>query len=112
VAVTVCSAVETFPGLTAFVCYTDYMALEVVKCLEGKKLKVPDDVSVIGYGNALPMPEFMRIPLTTVDQSVVRMGEEAFKMLFSMINGKAAGKAVEVPTQLIARASSGKVKRK
>lgn len=52
-------------GATAVVCANDHMALGVLNWLDGAGLRVPDDVSVIGF-DGLPEGAFYLPPLTTV----------------------------------------------
>ena len=49
-------------------------------------LSVPDDVSVIGFDN-IPESALTEPPLTTIDQSIQKMGEEAVRLLVDLLNG-------------------------
>lgn len=68
------------------VCYNDQIALEVIRLLNKREIKVPEDVSITGYDNsfiALNGP----VKLTTVSHPKERMGEMAAELLLEKING-------------------------
>lgn len=65
---------------TAVVCSNDLVAFALLRFLNAEGLRVPDDMAVSGYGNA--MPEYANaISLTTVDQPFFTVGVEAAKLL-------------------------------
>lgn len=78
-------------GATAVVCGSDLMALGAVRSLRGLGLRVPEQVSVVGYDDS-PLIPFTDPPLTTVRQAVPRMGDAAVRALLDGIRG------VPVPT--------------
>ena len=49
-------------------------------------LRVPDDLSVIGFDN-VPESALCDPPLTTIDQSIQEMGVEAVRLLLELIDG-------------------------
>ncbi|HFS67088.1 MAG TPA: LacI family transcriptional regulator [Flavobacteriia bacterium] len=81
-------------------------AATAMKIIRSKNLKIPDDISVIGFTDGL-ISEFSEPPLTTVDQHGYNMGREAAKLLLSQI--KNPSKPIEekiVNTNLIIRKST------
>ena len=84
----------------------DQMALGVARCLDEHGLRVPDDVSVVGYDD-IPEAEFFTPPLTTVRQPFTDVGERAIAALLAGLAGGGADPAVSVvdPT-LVVRAST------
>jgi len=69
---------------TAIFCLSDVLAFGALKCLYEKKVKVPDEISVLGYDDI----EFSSIcypPLTTVHQRKKKMGLSAAKVLMKNI---------------------------
>ncbi|MDY0200871.1 MAG: LacI family DNA-binding transcriptional regulator [Bacteroidales bacterium] len=87
----------------------DFTAAGVIKILARNNIKVPEDVSVIGFGNDY-MSEMVEPTLTTVSQPGFTMGEKAMEMLISRID---AGKSIEprievLPTTLIVRETTKK----
>jgi LacI family transcriptional regulator len=68
-------------------------------------LSIPEDLSVVGFDN-IPEAAQTSPPLTTVDQSIQRMGFEAVRMLVSLIRGEAGTPLrVTLPTELVIRQS-------
>ncbi|QIR14897.1 LacI family DNA-binding transcriptional regulator [Shewanella aestuarii] len=62
--------------ITAVVCASDQMASGVIAvCLENG-IKVPDDISIIGYDN-IPFPQYISPKLTTVSNPINEMGKMA-----------------------------------
>jgi DNA-binding LacI/PurR family transcriptional regulator len=94
---------------TAFCCFSDYVSLAVLDVVEKLGLKIPDDLSITGYGNAIPKIEYHRVPLTTVSQSPAIIGKEAAKMILSIIEDRAKPYDLRIPTHLIPRGSTGPV---
>lgn len=72
---------EPFTGL---VVANDQMALGALRALREHNLKVPDDVSVIGFDD-IPEASFFEPPLTTVRQDFVAMGQQSVDYLLSLI---------------------------
>jgi len=73
-------------GHTAVVCGSDLMALGVIRAARSRGLRVPDDVSVVGFDDS-PLIAFTDPPLTTVRQPVVSMGKAAVSALVAEISG-------------------------
>ena len=65
----------------------DEMASGVLLSLYRRGIRVPDDVSIIGFDNQ-PNSAFMTPPLTTISQPALEMGEAASMMLVNLIAGK------------------------
>jgi LacI family transcriptional regulator len=71
---------------TAFFCMNDIMAFGCMKALKDKGLRVPEDVSVIGFDD-LPSSSITEPPLTTIKVSTHQIGERALERLSDKING-------------------------
>jgi DNA-binding LacI/PurR family transcriptional regulator len=98
-------------GCTAVVCGSDLMALGAVRAVRSRGLRVPDDVSVVGYDDS-PLIAFTDPPLTTLRQSVQSMGEAAVRALVDEICGQPAPRAEYVfRPELIVRGSTGACRR-
>lgn len=90
---------------TAVFCCCDTMALGAISAIGEKGLKVPDDISIIGYDD-IHSSRFYSPPLTTIHQSKIRLGKQALILLFERINDKSAKhKIIEVFPELIIRKS-------
>lgn len=94
-------------GATAVICGSDLMALGAVRAVRSKGLRVPDDVSVVGYDDSI-LVAFTDPPLTTVRQSVAAMGAAAVRALLDEIAGTPAPRAEYVfRPELVVRGSTG-----
>lgn len=95
---------ETYP--TAIFVASDEMAQEVVRALTEKKIKVPQDISVIGFDNSWFATQGI-LGLTTVSQPITAMGEIAVKTLKKMMDLKRTAKfpRIVLSTELIKRES-------
>jgi DNA-binding LacI/PurR family transcriptional regulator len=98
-------------GHTAIVCGSDLMALGAVRAARSRGLRVPDDVSVVGYDDA-PLIAFTDPPLTTVRQPVEAMARAAVSALLSEIAGDRAPRTeLLFAPELVVRGSTGPVPR-
>ena len=73
-------------GHTAIVCGSDLMALGAIRAAHARGLRVPEDVSVVGFDDS-PLMAFTEPPLTTVRQPVLAMGQAAVDALVAEIHG-------------------------
>ncbi len=70
-------------------------------------VRVPDDISVVGFDNWPVMAEASRPPLTTVDPKLTQLGRHAASLLLNAINGGELGTGVLLrPCDLVVRESS------
>ena len=96
---------------TAVVCSNDWTAIGAMHALDAAGLRVPEDVSVVGFDD-IPLASYTRPPLTSVRMSAGDVGSTAFDALFRLIGGERhEGDAYQVPTKLVVRASTAKPKR-
>jgi DNA-binding LacI/PurR family transcriptional regulator len=73
-------------GVTGIVCASDPLALGVIRAARRAGLRVPDDISVVGYDDSAFM-SCTEPPLTTVRQPIEPMGRAAIDLLVSQIHG-------------------------
>ena len=73
-------------GATGVVCGSDLMALGVIRAVRETGLRVPEDVSVVGFDDSRLM-QFVDPPLTTVRQPVQAMASAAVAALADAIDG-------------------------
>ncbi len=96
-------------GVTAIVCGSDLMALGAIRTIRQRGLRVPEDVSVVGYDDSR-LIAFTDPPLTTVRQAVSAMGTAAVQALIDGINGTPAPRDEFVfRPELVVRSSTGPV---
>jgi DNA-binding LacI/PurR family transcriptional regulator len=72
------------PGFTAIVVANDQMALGAIYALHEKGLRVPEDVSVVGFDD-IPEAAYFRPALTTVQQDFNQLGEMSVRYLLELI---------------------------
>ncbi|HOE95410.1 MAG TPA: LacI family DNA-binding transcriptional regulator [Candidatus Sumerlaeota bacterium] len=74
-------------GVRAVMCNCDAVALGLMHRLNETGLRIPEDVSVIGYDD-IEMAEFCIPPLTTVAQKAGRLGELGSKLMLQLLGEK------------------------
>ena len=72
---------------TAFVCNCDTAAIDLIRALRQRGLRVPDDISVVGFDDFLPNPE-EAIPLTTWAVDMGEMARLAVHLLLRRLAGE------------------------
>ena len=88
---------------TAVFAANDEMAVGAIKAIKQRGLKVPKDISVIGF-DGIPLGGLVEPELTTVSQPRYEMGYQAMKMLLSIIKKEVlARNQIVLPHQLIVR---------
>ncbi|UIX29996.1 LacI family DNA-binding transcriptional regulator [Streptomyces sp. GQFP] len=93
------------PPTAVFVC-SDKMALGVYRALAERKLRVPEDVSVVGFDD-LPESRWVTPALTTVRQPLSEMAGAALRLLVRMMAGdRPEGTRTELSTRLVVRGST------
>lgn len=81
----------------------DHMAIAALETLRGELgLKVPQDVSVVGFDN-VPQAAWPSFDLTTVQQDIDRMVDATRTLLFEQIEGEVMARSVTVPCVLVER---------
>ena len=69
---------------TAMVCTEDSIAVEIVKSVQAQGLRVPEDLSVVGYDDSMPA-RLISPALTTVRQDIRQKAEYAVELLMAKI---------------------------
>ncbi len=77
----------TKPTPTAIFCADDYTAIESLHWIKAEGMKIPDDISVIGF-NDTRYTEITSPPLTTIKQPMDVIGAEAMALLYKLIDGQ------------------------
>ena len=91
---------------TAVFAANDRSAFGLIQAAHELGLKIPDDLSVVGFDNIPEAAYYLPAGLTTVDQSVRHMGVVATEMLIKLIRGEQIVSLItKMPTQLIVRGS-------
>ena len=74
------------PGATAIQCANDLVAIGAATVLLGQGLRIPEDLSLVGFGNVL-VSEHFRVPLTTIRQPKLRLGLAAVDSMLKLLKG-------------------------
>ena len=91
---------------TAIFAANDQSAFSLFQAAAERGINIPEDLSLVGFDNTLESA-MTTPPLTTVDQSLKRMGYIAAKMLFNLISGTPLDQPIQkVPTSLVIREST------
>lgn len=86
---------------------SDLIAIGAMRALTESGLRVPEDVSVVGFDD-IPMARFANPALTTVYQNTTRAGELLVEALLKQIRDEPIESQM-IPASLIVRKSSGAV---
>ncbi len=90
---------------TAIFAGSDLQAFGVLEAARVCGLRVPEDLSVVGYDDVMPA-RWSSPALTTVHQPLRQMGEEAVQMLLRLRAGEPAVTRLELATSLVVRNST------
>ena len=97
---------------TAVVCSNDWTAIGALHAIHEAGLSVPNDISLVGFDD-IPLTSYTTPTLTTVRMSARDVGATAFQALFSLIGEQhVEGDVYQVPTRLVVRESTARVRRK
>jgi DNA-binding LacI/PurR family transcriptional regulator len=89
---------------TAVFCYNDMTALGALRAIHAHGLRVPADISVVGFDDLFFAP-YTLPPLTTVRQPRREMGRMALESLLKLMAGEEPAE-IRVPAELIVREST------
>ncbi|KAB1068049.1 LacI family transcriptional regulator [Tamlana haliotis] len=88
----------------------DVAAIGAIKCLNEEGIRIPDDISIVGFSNE-PISTVINPTLTTINQPGVEMGQRATELLLKNIQNKKAPlkpETIILDSSLIDRESTGK----
>ncbi|MGO8765118.1 MAG: LacI family DNA-binding transcriptional regulator [Limisphaerales bacterium] len=91
-------------GATAVQAVNDLVAVGCAETLFAQGVKIPDDMSVVGFGNVLA-GEYYRVPLTTIRQPKFRLGVSAVDTMMKLIRGESV-QLQRLSAELIERQST------
>jgi LacI family repressor for deo operon, udp, cdd, tsx, nupC, and nupG len=90
---------------TAVFCANDLMAIGAIRALKSVGLRVPTDVSLVGFDDG-QLAEIYDPPLTTVHIPRFDVGYQSMMILADLIAGKRPIRSINLPTRLIVRSTS------
>ncbi len=96
---------------TAVQTYNDLMALGALQAIRSHKLKVPQDISVVGFDD-IDLAAHSNPPLTTIEQPKAYMGSLAMRTLRELMDRRLGlgGGFTLLESRLIVRETTGAVK--
>jgi DNA-binding LacI/PurR family transcriptional regulator len=96
--------------VTALLCHSDWLALGALRALREQGRRVPEEVSLVGYGDS-PVCLGTTPKLTSVGAPGMVLGELVGRLLVETVQrGSAAHREVLVPTALVVRESVAKAR--
>ena len=100
---------QASPLPTAIFSFNDRMAVGAMRSVRERGLKIPHDLSIIGFDD-VEVAQASDPPLTTIRQPAMEIGQEAARKLFAIFNGeKEILTETVLPAEFIMRGSTGPV---
>jgi len=91
---------------TAFLSGSDLIAIGIINALKDLKIKIPEEIAVIGFDD-ISISKYFNPRLTTLKQSTKTLGFKAMEILLDLIKGKKKKiKQIILPTELVIRESA------
>jgi LacI family repressor for deo operon, udp, cdd, tsx, nupC, and nupG len=90
---------------TAIFCFNDEMAMGVIDTARRRKLRIPDDLSLVGFDD-IRFARYTDPPLTTVAQPMRQIGEGTVRLLLEILQGHGVPESVTMPHTLVVRSST------
>ena len=94
------------PSATAVQAVNDLVAIGAGTVFLKQGLKIPGDLSLVGFGNVL-VSEHFRVPLTTVRQPKLRLGAAAMDQMVKLLRNERPT-TQRLPAEIVVRDSTGK----
>lgn len=101
------------PAPTAIVCYNDELAVHLLDVLRDKELRIPDDISMMGFDDSF-LANVSEVKLTTIAHPKTDMGKKAGEMITELIENKKNSETIKThifEPELILRNSTKDVKK-
>jgi DNA-binding LacI/PurR family transcriptional regulator len=92
------------PGATAVQAVNDLVAIGAANTFLQQGVRIPQDLSVVGFGNVL-ISEHYRVPLTTIRQPKFRLGIAAMESMLKLMRQERA-EVKRLPAEIIIRSST------
>lgn len=90
----------------AIFCLYDYCAISVMRAVHSMNLRIPEDISIVGYDN-IPISDFLPTSLSTIDTQSKEVGLKAAELLIEKINNpETPTRQITIMPELIIREST------
>ncbi|MEO8735099.1 MAG: substrate-binding domain-containing protein, partial [Edaphobacter sp.] len=97
--------IQSHRPFTAVLCFNDVSAMGTIRALHEAGLRVPNDVSVLGFDD-IQSAQFQVPSLTTIRQPLQKMGSTAARMLLKKLADEVTPELIRVDPELIVREST------
>jgi DNA-binding LacI/PurR family transcriptional regulator len=94
--------------ITAVQAVNDLVAIGAATVFLNQGIKIPQELSIVGFGNILAA-EYFRVPLTTLRQPKSRMGEAAVDCMLQLLKGKSS-ESQRLSADLVIRESTSQAR--
>ena len=94
--------IERYPDTDGIIASNDMVAISVYKVLTKKGYRIPQDIQLIGFDN-INLSRLFTPEITTIEQPIAQMGQEAVKVLTDYIEGREIRRQNVFPVRLIPR---------
>ncbi|GHC02827.1 LacI family transcriptional regulator [Cerasicoccus arenae] len=96
------------PRPTALVCFSDELAIGVLRAAEQNGVSVPSQIAIVGYDD-FEGAKFARVPLTTMHQPNEVLAQEAVDLMIRRIeqSGPKTSVSIAIPASIVVRESCG-----
>jgi DNA-binding LacI/PurR family transcriptional regulator len=100
---------DIIPPLTGIFCSNDFMAMGAMKSIREKGLRIPEDISIVGFDD-IEMASYFSPELTTIHQPAYEMGLKGAELLFNISSGDLKdSQHIILEHELVIRNSTGPV---
>ncbi len=93
---------------TAVLCFNDITAIGCIRALHDAGLRVPENVSVVGFDD-IQTASFYVPSLTTIRQPLMQMGATAATLLLKRVRGEHTDSLVKIDPELVMRESTSRI---
>lgn len=96
--------IDAHPNLTAILCFNDEMAVAAKNALARRGLRVPQEISLVGFDN-LELPRYADLQLTTVERNASQIAAAGAQMLLGYMENGVRPPDQELENRLVVRES-------
>lgn len=93
------------PNLTALMCANDRMAIGAMRLLASRKIRIPEDMSIMGVDD-IPNAAYTSPSLTTIRHDLFAIGRLAFERVLALFKREIASCHEVLPAELVVREST------
>lgn len=94
--------------ITAIFVAHNYISKDIVRNLYKLNIKIPEDISIIIYGNP-PWAEMTNPGITCIDPQEVKLGKKGAELMIDQINNNSQNEKISIPGKIKMRESVGRI---